>query len=54
MSHCKHNILANSSYSWWAAWLNQNDSKIIIAPQNWYADRSINTSDLYPKSWLKL
>lgn len=54
MSACKHNIIANSTFSWWGAWLNSNPNKIIIAPKRWFGDTSINTSDLIPPSWLKI
>lgn len=54
MSKCKHNIIANSSFSWWGAWLNENPQKIVIAPKNWFKDKSINTKDLVPENWLKI
>lgn len=54
MSQCQHNIIANSSFGWWGAWLNQNPDKIVIAPQRWFRDTSINTRDLLPDSWIRL
>jgi hypothetical protein len=54
MSRCKHNIIANSSFSWWGAWLNNNPEKIVIAPKRWFNNEKINTSDLVPDNWLRI
>lgn len=54
MKNCKHNITANSSFSWWGAWLNTNSEKTVIAPQQWFKDISVNTIDLIPSSWHKI
>lgn len=54
MSQCQHNIIANSSFSWWGAWLNQNAKKIVIAPKKWFADKNLNTKDLLPESWVNI
>lgn len=54
MSLCKHHIIANSSFSWWGAWLCRNPNKIVIAPLKWFNDKSINTTDLIPDGWIKI
>ncbi|WP_369769537.1 alpha-1,2-fucosyltransferase [Flavobacterium sp. WC2416] len=54
MSCCTHNIIANSSFSWWAAWLNENINKTVIAPKKWFAETAINDNDLIPAEWIRL
>lgn len=54
MKACQHHIIANSTFSWWAAWLNENDRKMVIAPEKWLNDNTIDTSDVIPQSWIKI
>jgi hypothetical protein len=54
MSNCKHNIIANSSFSWWGAWLNNNTSKMVIAPKKWVNNLAADDTDICPKNWIKL
>lgn len=56
MSQCDYNIIANSSFSWWGAWLNQNPEKIVIAPKQWFgtALQHYNIKDLIPTTWKQI
>jgi len=52
MSRCRHNLTANSTFSWWSAWLNPNPEKIVVSPQRWYNEPHQTTSILLPEGWV--
>ncbi|WNO03726.1 alpha-1,2-fucosyltransferase [Rhodoferax mekongensis] len=51
MRHCQHHIIANSSFSWWGAWLCESSGQHVYAPQRWFQDAGTNTSDVIPPRW---
>jgi hypothetical protein len=54
MSNCRHHIIANSSFSWWGAWLGEDLEKTVIAPKRWFNDPARSTGDLIPEGWLRI
>jgi len=54
MIECKHFIIPNSSFGWWAAWLNKDNEKIVIAPIKWFNNDYMNTNDLIPQNWIRI
>ncbi|WP_321283955.1 alpha-1,2-fucosyltransferase [uncultured Vibrio sp.] len=54
MSNCRHLIIANSSFSWWGAWLANHPGKIVIAPKNWFVHDEVPAEDRVPSAWLRM
>ncbi len=54
ISKCSHNIIANSTFSWWGAWLNKNPNKVVIAPFQWLKERNVEELDILPKDWIAI
>jgi hypothetical protein len=54
MSACAHHVIANSSFSWWGAWLNSSPAKLVIAPKRWYARADLSNPDICPPDWIRI
>jgi hypothetical protein len=55
MAGCDHNIIANSAFGWWSAWLNPNPNKVVVAPKRWFGPLGpADAFDLVPETWLKI
>lgn len=54
MTNCRHFLIPNSSFAWWATWLNTNPDKLVVAPKMWFTDPEIDTRDLVPDRWVCL
>ncbi len=54
MAACRHHIIANSSFSWWGAWLNPSPDKLVVAPEPWFRDPGLDAGTIVPERWIRL
>ena len=54
MSACRHHVIANSSLSWWGAWLDPRPDKLVVAPKQWFRDPELDSSKIVPADWIRL
>ena len=54
MSACRHNVISNSTFGWWGAWLNRNEGKIVVAPKAWALIKLKNYKDIIPDGWIRV
>ena len=55
MSCCRYNVIANSSFSWWGAYFNNDSKQMVIYPSIWFVETAgINVNDLFPSEWIKM
>jgi hypothetical protein len=54
MAGCRHHIIANSSFSWWGAWLGEGEGSVVVAPKRWFADAAIDTASIVPERWVRI